>query len=143
MRNDLTVIYYTANTEQEKFETKIRKQLLKSINGLPLISVSRKPIQNFGTNICVGLQPYCDRSAFHQLLIGLERAKTTFAIATEADCLYPPEYFTFTPPKLDHAYRYDNVWLFHSWLGCRSKGLFWNKTFSEGAQMVGRKYWIQ
>ena len=138
-----TVVYYTSNQEDEKFESKIREKLLKTIGDLPLISVSQKPIKNFGKNICVGEKLCCNASAFGQLLVGLKEAKTEFVIAAESDCLYPPEYFTFVPPIKDNAYRYDNVWLFYSWLGRNTRGLFWKKRYSEGAQMCGREHWIK
>ena len=138
-----TVVYYTSNKEDEKFESKIRERLLKTIVDLPLISVSQKPIKNFGKNICIGKQPFCDASALRQLLIGLKEAKTEFVIAAESDCLYPPEYFTFVPPTKDNAYRYNNVWLLYSWIGKNTRGLFWKKTLTEGAQICGREHWIK
>ena len=134
----VTVIYYTANTEDEAFENKVRENILKVIGDLPLISVSRKPI-DFGKNICIGEQPVCDSNAWKQLLIGLKEAKTKFCIAAEADCFYPPEYFSFIPPDEDHAYRYGNVWIKFK----KNKNRFYRKAYSEGAQMCGRKYWIR
>ena len=140
---DVTVIYYTSNKENEVFEKKIQQQLLDSIGDTPLISVSQKPIENFGNNICVGVQPFCDASAFRQLLIGLKEATTTFACVAESDCLYPPEYFNFEPPELDKIYRYSNVWILYGWLGRVTKGLFWQKQNTEGAQFCSREHWIK
>jgi len=48
-----TIIYYTANREDERFEQVIRENILRVSEGLPIISVSQKPI-DFGQNICVG-----------------------------------------------------------------------------------------
>ena len=138
---DATIIYYTNNHEDEIFEKKIRDNILKNSGGLPIISVSHKPI-DFGKNICVGTQTNCDFNATKQLLIGLKEAKTTFAIAAESDVLYPPEYFSFTPPTLDNVYRYTNVWILYAWVGANTKGRYWKKRLSEGAQMCGREYWI-
>lgn len=143
MDNSVSVVYYTANKENEDFEKKIRRKLLDVIGDLPLISVSQKPIKNFGKNICVGEQPWCDATAHRQLLIGLQEAKTKFVLAAESDCLYPPEYFTFIPPTVDNVYRYNNVWLFYNWIGANTKGLFWKKDLCEGAQMCGREYWVK
>ena len=53
MRDDLTMIYYTANTEDPALENNVRNFLVKQANGIPIVSVSQKPI-DFGTNICVG-----------------------------------------------------------------------------------------
>jgi hypothetical protein len=141
--NDTSVIYYTSNREDEKFESKIREKLLSVIGDMPLISVSQKPLEGFGKNICVGDAPYCDASALRQLLIGLKEATTTFAIATESDVLYPPEYFSFIPPTTDNVYRYTNVWILYKRIERRYKGKFWKKWYTEGAQMCGREYWIK
>lgn len=138
----VTIIYYTANQEDEKFEKKIIEKLIENSGSLPIISVSRKPI-DLGKNICIGEQPRCDSTALKQLLIGLKEAKTDFAIVAESDCLYPPEYFQFIPPTKDNVYRYKNVFIMHGWVGPLYKGKFWQKRFSEGAQMCGREYWIK
>ena len=139
---DNTIIYYTANTEDEAFERKIRNNILAVSNDLPIISVSRKPI-DFGYNICVGEWPVCYANEHRQLLVGLQAAKTRFCIAAEADVLYPPEYFAFTPPTVDHVYRYDNVYAWYLWRSKRFYGKYWHKSFTEGAQMCGREYWIE
>jgi len=141
-KKDLTIVYYTANKEKPEFEKKIIDSLIKNSGGLPIISVSQKPI-DLGTNICVGELPWCDKSAFKQLLTGLKEVKTTFAIAAESDVIYPPEYFTFTPPLINEAYRYDNIWILHNWIGPGTKGMYWKKAYSEGAQMCGVKHWIE
>ena len=142
MRNDVTVVYYTSNKENEAFESKIRQELLDVMGDLPLISVSQKPLA-FGKNICVGEQPFCDATAHRQLLIGLKEATTPFVLAAESDCLYPPEYFTFVPPELDRVYRYGDVRILYKWIGPQTRGVFWKKPYCEGAQMCGREYWIK
>ena len=98
--NDVTILYYTANVEDELFERKIRKNILKNKGDLPIISVSQKPI-DFGDNICVGEHEPCYLNLFRQIQIGLEKVRTTFIITTEADFLYPPDYFTFVPPETE------------------------------------------
>ncbi len=133
---DTTIIYYTANMENPAFEERIRENLIKNAGGLPIISVSRKPI-NLGKNICVGEKPVCYSNSFRQLLIGLKEAKTEFCIAAEADCLYPPDYFRFTPPTENNVYRYKNVWLYFD-----RRIRFWRKVYVEAAQKCGRKFWI-
>lgn len=141
---DSTVVFYTANREHPAFTEKVKEKLLQSIGDLPLITVSQKPMPGFGQNICVGELPWCDASAFHQLRIGMEAAKTKFIIAAESDCVYPPEYFTFTPPLVDQVYRYTSVYIMYSYsYGKRSQGKAWKKSFSEGAQMCGREHWLR
>jgi len=139
---EATIIYYTANVEDEYVESFVKNAILKHNKGkYPIISVSRKPI-DFGENICVGETEVSYMSAFKQLLIGLRAANTKFCIAAESDVLYPPEYFDFIPPVDDQAYRGTNIWVFHSWIGKGNRNLFWKKAFTEGAQIIGREFWI-
>ena len=95
---DLTVIYYTSNYEKPSFEEKIRHSLWETIEplGLPLISVSQKPI-DFGKNICVGDVGRSGQNALRQWQIGAEAAKTRFICPAESDMLYPTEYFQYRP----------------------------------------------
>lgn len=139
---DTTVVYYTANVEDEAFERQIRDTILKNSAGLPIISVSRKPI-DFGENICIGEQPVNYANLNRQLLVGLKAAKTRFVLAAEADTLYPPDYFKFTPPEEDHVYRYRNVWVLYTWPSVRFYGRFWRKLMTCAAQICGREYWIE
>lgn len=139
----ITVIYYTANREAESFEAQIRQRLVKVVGGRwPIISVSQKPI-DLGKNICVGEVGACDANAFRQLQIGIEAAKTPFVIAAESDCLYPPEYFDWTPPTLTDCYRYHNVWVMSSWHGVQLGDGYHYKFVSECAQIAGRDYWLR
>jgi hypothetical protein len=132
-----TIIYYTANMENPEFENKIIENLKRQAGDIPIISVSRKPM-DLGKNICIGEQPVCYSNSWKQLLLGLKEAKTRFCLAAESDCLYPPEYFQFIPPRDDLVYRYNNVWC--SW---KRRSAFYKKPRCEGAQMCGRKYWIE
>jgi hypothetical protein len=134
MNKNLTVIYVTQNTEDKKFESKIIKKLRESSAGLPIISISRIPIK-LGTNICVGEVPVCDSAFIKQTLKGLLAVKTDYAMLTTCGYLYPPEFFTFTPPADTVAYRYPNVWTL--------SGKFWKNRCSDYVQMAGRNYWIK
>ena len=107
---DLTVIYYTSNSEKPDFEAKIRQSLLDSMGDLPLISVSQKPIE-FGRNICVGQVGRSAQNVFRQMQIGVAAAKTRFVCPAESDILYPPEYFTFRPPRDDTFYLAMPLWV--------------------------------
>jgi hypothetical protein len=138
---DCTIIYYSANRESPRFEARILERLVAHSGGLPLITVTQQPCA-VGQNICVGPQRWCDHSAYRQLWTGLKAATTPYALAAESDCLYPPDYFTFRPPVLDRCYRYSNVWMLFERIGTTSKGLFWPKPYTEGAQVCGRVYWL-
>jgi len=137
-RKDLTVCYYTANTENPKFENKIIEDLKVKAGNIPIISVSRKPI-DLGTNICVGEKPVSYTSEWKQLLVGLKAAKTKFCIAAEADCFYPPEYFEFMPEDERTMYNYNNIWMVWK----RHNGFYKKYVYCEGAQICGREYWIE
>ncbi len=132
---DVTVIYYTSNREKEDFESKIRKNLLKVIGDLPLISVSQKPI-DFGTNICVGDVGTSDHNIYRQMQTGCLKATTKFVCTAEADCLYPPTgYFDFIPPDESAAYHYTNVWILY-----KGSHIFKKKAFSLCALFSNREY---
>ncbi len=136
-----TVIYYTSNQEEEKFEAKIRENLLKVIGNLPLISVSQKPI-DFGKNICIGNVGVSNQNAHRQLQIGAMAATTPFIHFAEADTLYPKEYFIYIPPVIDRIYRAPIYLLYlnrRSW----GKDRFYLKQSSEASTVVGRKYIIK
>jgi hypothetical protein len=100
MGHDLTVIYYTANRESEVFERKIQDRIVQNSGGIPIISVSQKPIE-FGRNICVGDVGASGHNAFRQFYIGASEAKTQYIAPAEADFIYPKEYFEFRPPSDD------------------------------------------
>jgi hypothetical protein len=132
-----TIIYYSCNNEDPLFEQKIIDNIKKQAKDLPIISVTHKPV-DLGRNICIGVKPICYSNSFKQLLIGLREATTDFCVACEADVLYPPEYFTFTPPIKDKVFRYTNLYVHFA-----DRNKFWRKEWSEGAQMCGREYWIK
>jgi len=132
-----SVLYYSANTESPEFEQKVMDNIKKQASHLPIISVTRKPV-NLGKNICIGNTPVCYSNSFKQILIGLKEAKTDFCIAAESDCLYPPEYFTFIPPRKDKVYRYTNLYVYFD-----GYGKFWKKRWVEAAQMCGTIHWME
>lgn len=136
--NDITILYYSASTENENLENAVRENILKQKGDLPLISVTQKPV-DFGENICVGEQYNCYGNEFRQIQIGLDKIKTDYVLVAEADVLYPPEYFTFTP-KGDDYYRYANVWVNYV-LNPGKKNKCYFKQYSDGAQMVKVSFW--
>ncbi len=138
MELDKTILYYTSNREKPEFEKKIQENLLKVCKDIPIISVSQKLI-NLGKNICVGDVGASGFNCFRQILIACEAATSKFVISAEADCLYPPDYFTFIPPKEDVCYRNSNLYVMPD-----LRDYYFKK--SEGAthaQIVGREYYIK
>jgi hypothetical protein len=128
-----TVLYYSSNRESEDFERKIIENLISKSGGMPIVSVTQVPI-NLGKNICVGPRPHSYTSEFMQIRLGLEAIDTPYVLTAESDFLYPPEYFTFTPEKEGMVYRYWGVWV--------GTDRFFFKGYSDGAQLVDRKLWL-
>jgi hypothetical protein len=134
--NDTTVIYYTCNHEDEVFESHIRAVLLRMCKGLPIISVSQRPIV-FGENICVGDVGANDHNIYQQILIGCRAVTTPFVVLAEADNLYPEAYFSFIPPDENAVYRYEPIYVLKL-----HRSYFFRKPTCEGAQIAGREYLI-
>jgi hypothetical protein len=135
-----TVVYYTSNREDEVFEEKIRAKLVENCGGLPIVSVSQKPI-NLGKNYWVGDVGVCEDNLFRQILTGCMAARTPFVTFAEADTLYPPDYFTYRPAELNKRYWFEGVWILYPF----SKDLqnnFYAKGRSDCAHMAGREYLI-
>ena len=134
-RDDLTIIYYTSNREKPEFEQMICDKILFTIDHLPIISVSQKPMK-FGYNICVGDVGLSDYNIYRQMQIGCLAAKTKYVCTTEADCMYPPYgYFDFQPPDGWTAGHYTNVYIL--WKGSH---IFKQKAFSLCALFSNREF---
>src|SRR3989338_8894979 len=135
----ITALHYTSNRESEHFSSKIRENILKLKGDIPLISVSQKPLSNFGENICVGVHYNCYFNMCRQIQIGLKHISTPFTLLVEGDFLYSPEYFTFTPSEL-HSYYYDNVWVLYD---KSPPNRFHFKGRSTGAGIIPTKQWLE
>ena len=140
-RDDLTVIYYTANIDNEAFEARIRRTLWRNLRGIPLISVSQKPLE-FGKNICVGNVGPSYQNAFRQMQIGVQEAKTRYVCTAESDCLHPKEYFHFQPPTDDAFYVIMPLYVLFAQKG-RAKYFAPKPRGSEGAMVVSRDYLLR
>lgn len=105
---DLTILHYTANRIGTHFAEKIREELIKNSLGIPIISISQKPI-DFGENICVGEIGASTHNVYKQILIGARKAKTKYVVCCEDDSLYSSEHFEFVP-QTDAFYYNINCW---------------------------------
>lgn len=94
--NDLTVIYYTANRISDYFAESVRKNIRETSGGIPIISVSHKPI-DFGQNICIGTHHPTGYLIYTQIMIAATFAETEFVVCCEDDSLYVEEHFTKRP----------------------------------------------
>lgn len=122
---ELTIVFYTANVIPEHFAEAVRGQLAMVVDGLPIVSVSHKPI-DFGKNIIVNL-PRHHLSIYRQALIGAKVAKTKYIALCEDDVLYSPEHFKHRPQPGKFAYNLGHwgvyTWQFEpifSWKGRRN-----------------------
>lgn len=107
---DLTLLYYTANTINETVAKNVRDHLLEvTENKIPLISVSQKPL-DFGKNICVGEIGRSAYNCYKQILTGAMEVKTKYVACCEDDALYTMEHFSHRPPD-DDTFIYNlNMW---------------------------------
>lgn len=96
--SNLTVIYYTSNYLEKTnpyFLSNTKEQLIKAIDGLPLVIVSQEPTL-FGkhcTNVCVGKLGRSHLNIYRQILEGAKAATTEYVALAEDDILYSYEHF--------------------------------------------------
>lgn len=133
---DKTIIYISSNRENSKFEEKLRKTLLENSQGLPIVSVTQKPV-DLGINICVGDVGASGFNFCRQLQIACEVATTPYVVSAESDALYPPDYFLFTPERLDIPYRNRNTFVQR-----HGQDYVFKKGSVTSSQVTGRKFYI-
>ena len=128
-----TILYYTDNKLDEPIFSAVQNQLKKA--GLPIVSVSLKPIQ-FGTNIVRNLDPgYV--TMLKQIIAGLEKVKTKYVFFCEHDVLYPKSHFDFTPQRHDIFYYNDNIW---RWDYPKDRLITYNRLISLSSLCVDCEY---
>jgi hypothetical protein len=133
----VTILYYTSNREHPEFERRVRETWLRNRGDLPIVTVSQRAIDVPGVRVVVGDVGASNFNMFRQIQRGLAEVTTPFVLSVEADCLYPPDYFTFVPPRLDVCYRNRNVYVMP-----RYRSFFWHKP--EGAthaQIIGTDHY--
>lgn len=130
------IIYVSSNQEYPQFEERIRQNILE-VTDIPIISVTQKPI-NFGENTIVGDVGISGFNMFRQVLIGCQASDADYIISCEADCLYPPDYFTFVPKHLDTCYRDSNLYV----MGQHRTYFYKKEEGATHAQIVGREFYI-
>lgn len=110
--NDLTIIFYTCNEISDFFANNARNQLVKASEGLPIISVSHKPM-DFGDNIVVNY-PRHHLSIYRQALLGAKQANTKYIALCEDDTLYVKEHLNHRPTDGKFAYNV-GTWNLQTW----------------------------
>jgi hypothetical protein len=107
---ELTILYYTANRIAEAFAWNVRLHLLDVADGIPIISVSQKPLA-FGKNICVGEIGFSTYNVYRQVLIGAKAAGTRWVACCEDDTLYTREHLSARPPADEFWYNIARWWV--------------------------------
>lgn len=109
--NNLTIIFLTANKVPKKWAKYQKLVLLKAADGLPIITISRKPL-DWGHNL-IDTEPESISNIYFQLLRGAKTAKTPYVGVAEDDTLYPKEHFhSFRPPQDSFSYNINRLGLF-------------------------------
>lgn len=103
------IIYYSDLRPHASILNACQEQLLKASGGIPIVSVTLKPI-NFGRNIVLENRQRSLPTMLKQIVMGLEALDTDVVFFTEHDVLYSPSHFDFTPPT-DNVFYYNlNNW---------------------------------
>jgi hypothetical protein len=110
MPAELTVIYYSANRIEERFAEKVRRHLEETAAGLPIISVTQKPVA-LGRNICLGDIGFSTWNVYWQVLVGAMHADTPWVACAEDDTLYTDEHFAARPPHDVFWYNLNRWWV--------------------------------
>lgn len=101
-----SVVYYTDNRLNVRLAKRVQRRIEQS--GLPIVSVSLKPMPHFGRNVHLTMQRGV-LTMFKQILAGLEASEADFVFFCEHDVLYHPSHFDFLPPRDDTFYYNTNV----------------------------------
>ena len=102
------ILTFSDCSTDESILAPCRKQLVKASDGLPIVSVTRLPV-NLGKNIVMPLERTM-LSLFEKIVRGLEELKTDIVYLCDDDCLYHPSHFKFIPPKKGVFYYDWAVW---------------------------------
>lgn len=107
------IIYYTDNELREEIARPCREQLIKISRdqNLPIVTAALHRKLDFGVkNIYFPSFKRGMLTQFKQILSALEHSTSNIIFFCEADILYHPSHFAFTPPKEEVFYYNVNVW---------------------------------
>ena len=102
---DKTIIYLTASQIPDTFAEYARNVLREAIGDIPVISVSRKPL-DFGLNL-LDTEPKSLSNIYWQMLRAAKLATTKYVAIAEDDCLYHRYHFEWEPGQLEDEFYYD------------------------------------
>lgn len=102
------IIFYYDGALRHKALKEWSKKTIKA-SGLPILSIALKKKIDMGRSIAV----HASRShttLYTQILLGLLVSEAKYVFFCEADVLYHPSHFEFTPPTDDKYYYNNNVY---------------------------------
>lgn len=111
--DDLTIIYISASRMPEKWTDYQITQLLSVSSDIPIISVTRKPL-DLGYNM-IDTEKRCLWNIYRQMLRASLMADTPFVAMAEDDTLYSREHFTDFRPEMDQVSYNRSRWSLFSW----------------------------
>jgi hypothetical protein len=112
-KDDLTIIFLTANEHPPGFTEFHKQHLLKAAGDFPIISVCREPV-DFGT-VQLDTEPKSHLNMYLQMLKAAKSATTPYIASAESDVLYPPGHYNLFRPPLDtFSYNFTR-WLLFTW----------------------------
>jgi len=115
MNNSKSIIFYTANRIYDEMMNKNVECLKKSAVGIPIISVSQKPMPDLGTNIVFENKEQTYLNIYRQLYIGAKASTSDILYACEDDTFYAPSHFELYPFD-ENTFAYNmNKWSYFVW----------------------------
>lgn len=102
------ILYYSDCRPDPDLLEACRQNLLRSANGLPIVSVTLQPV-SLGHNIVLKAERG-PLTMFRQILAGLEALDTEYVFFAEHDLWYAPSHFGFVPPSAA-VYYYNLNWI--------------------------------
>jgi len=113
LNKNISVIYITASRLREPFATYVRDVLWKAKGGLPLISVSKKPL-DYGQNLCFD-GPVGVWNEYWETYQGVLASKTKYVAIAEDDTLYSYQHFEQTPVPGSFTFNIA-CWQIYTWV---------------------------
>ncbi len=110
---NLTAVFLTSNKVPEGWARFHREKLFEAIGDMPLITISKRPMDIRGVNL-IDEEPSSFSNFYFQILRGAKEAKTSHIAIIEDDTLYHKSHFSYLPPLDTFAYNL-NRWSLFTW----------------------------
>ena len=99
------ILYYTDSRLEERLAISVRKWLAMAAGVIPIISVSKEPLDFGVKNVCVGDLPHSYESMYKAIDAGLKEIPNgSFVYLVEHDVFYHPSHFAFIPKDAKHGF---------------------------------------